>query len=339
MRPAPCRSTDGLEREAVARRRFSSTATLTGAETSMPARSPAVISTRRRIAVPLAAVLTIVGLASCGEPGAPPERLTTPPGVEVQADLSYWSQGAEVLELDACLPRNSEEATPAVLLLHGGGFTSGDRDSEGMRRLCEYIAQQGMAAFPVDYRLAPAHTYPAQIDDVGNAVAWLREPAQVERFGIDPARIGVVGSSAGAIIAQSTGTRGSGPTDTGQRVGAVVSLSGVSLMTPEAQELGEPSPRATDLVLGYLGCSSVAECPQAAEASPISALDPSDPPMLLVSGTDEIVPAEQAEAMAAALQDAGVPADLIIRETSNHGLALLDSDARRSMISFLETHL
>lgn len=305
----------------------------------MPARSPVAILRRPRAATVLAVVLAIVGLASCREPGAPPERLTTPPGVEVQADLIYWSQGGESLRLDACLPRGAEEPTAAVLLLHGGGFTSGNRNSGGMRRLCEQIAQRGMAAFPTDYRLAPEFTYPAQVDDVGNAVAWLREPEQLERFGIDPDRIGVVGSSAGAIIAQSLGTRGSGPSDTGGRVGAVVSLSGVSVMTPEAQDLGEPSPRATELVLGYLGCVSVADCPLAVEASPISAVDPSDAPMLLVNGTGEIVPHEQAEAMAAALQEAGVPADLVIRETPDHGLALLNADVRRSMISFLETHL
>lgn len=294
--------------------------------------------TRRRRATALLAVpAAVVALASCGEPSAPAQRLDPSAGVDVQEDLTYWSEGNVDLGLDACLPADAEEPTPAVLLVHGGGFTSGG--SESMRGLCEYLAQQDMAAFSIDYRLAPEHVFPAQVDDLGNAVQWLREPEQVERFGIDPARIGVIGSSAGAIIAQTLATRGSGPTDTADRVNAVVSFSGVSVMTPEAQNLGEPSPRATELVLGYLGCESVADCPQAAEASPISAVDPSDPPMLLVSGSDEIVPSEQAEAMAAVLQEADVPADLMIRETSNHGLALLDADVRRSMLSFLEKNL
>ncbi|MFN7133091.1 MAG: aminotransferase class V-fold PLP-dependent enzyme [Myxococcales bacterium] len=53
----------------------------------------------------------------------------------------------------------------------------------------------------IEYRLVPEARYPAQIDDVAAAVAWLREPAQVERFDLDPARIGVFGVSLGASVA------------------------------------------------------------------------------------------------------------------------------------------
>ncbi|OMQ16637.1 hypothetical protein A7K94_0201105 [Modestobacter sp. VKM Ac-2676] len=161
--------------------------------------------------------------------------------MRIEEGLTYWSDGEDELALDACLPAESQEPTRAVVLVHGGGFTEGDRDSEGLRTLCELTAELGEAAFSIDYRLAPEHTYPAQVDDLANAVRWLRDPDQVERFDIDPARIGVIGSSAGAIIAQSLATRGEGPLDTGARVAAVASLSGVSVMTPDGLELGRPS--------------------------------------------------------------------------------------------------
>ena len=279
-------------------------------------------------------------LPACGRSGEPTTRLEPDPvGVRVEEGLTYWSDGQVDLKLDACLPADAEQPTAAVLILPGGGFTEGGRDSTGLRSLCELTAKQGAAAFPVDYRLAPEYTYPAQVEDVANAVRWLREPAQVERFNIDPARIGAIGSSAGAVIAQTLGTQGQGPLDTGARLGAVASLSGVSVLTPAGLGLGQPSEEATELVLNYLGCPSPAECPQAVPASPVTAVDPTDPPMLLVNGTGELVPEEQAVAMAEALRTAGVPAELLIVDEPRHGISLLDNAVRRELFTFLQEYL
>lgn len=291
-----------------------------------------------RAAMGLTALL--VTLTACSSSSEPTARLDPgPDNVAVEEGLTYWSDDQSELKLDACLPTDAEGPLPAVLIVHGGGFTEGARDSTGLRTLCELTAEQGAAAFSIDYRLAPEFTYPAQVDDLANAVQWLREPAQVEQFGIDPARIGAIGSSAGAIIAQSLATRGEGPLDTGERLGAVASLSGVSVLSPEGLELGQPSEDAADLVLNYLGCTSVTDCPQSVPASPITGVDPSDPPMLLVNGTDELVPEEQAEALAAALADAGVPAELLIVDEPDHGITLLNSDVRRAVLTFLEEQL
>lgn len=292
---------------------------------------------------PLVALL----LASCASP--PPAqrfRPEPPAGAEADADadITYWSEGEDSLQLDACLPPRDADAAPgpalpAVVIVHGGGFTSGGRDEPGVRALCTEVASTGTAAFAISYRLAPQHTYPAQVDDLAHAVEWLRQGAQVERFGLDPARVGVIGSSAGAIIAQSLATRGEGPLDQGSRVRAVVSLSGVSVMGPEGLRLGKPTPAAADLVLTYLGCDAITDCPQAGDASPVSAVDPTDPPVLLVNGSDELVPSQQAEAMGEALRSAGVAEQVVIRPGDQHGLALLDPDVRRDVKTFLEEHL
>ncbi|MCZ2846572.1 alpha/beta hydrolase [Modestobacter sp. VKM Ac-2978] len=291
-------------------------------------------------AAALGVTALVLTLSACSSSSEPTARLDPgPDNVRVEEGLTYWSDDQSELKLDACLPTDADEPVAAVLLVHGGGFTEGTRDSSGLRTLCELTAEQGAAAFSVDYRLAPEFTYPAQVDDLANAVQWLREPAQVEAFGIDPARIGAIGSSAGAIIAQSLATRGEGPLDTGARLGAVASLSGVSVLSPEGLELGRPSEQAADLVLNYLGCTSVTDCPQSVPASPITGVDPSDPPMLLVNGTDELVPEEQPEALATALEDAGVPAELLIVDAPSHGITLLDSDVRRAVLGFLEEQL
>ncbi len=208
-----------------------------------------------------------------------------------------------------------------------------------MRTLCTAAAREGVAAFAISYRLAPEHRYPAQLEDLENAVEWLRQPEQVERFSIDPGRIGVIGSSAGAILAQQLATEGEGALDEGSRVAAVVSLSGVSEMGPEGLQLGRPSPEAADIVLGYLGCADLASCPEAADASPIGAVDPSDPPMLLVNGSDELVPVEQAEAMSEALEGAGVDHEVVTVPGSAHGLALLGPDVRSAIVAFVKENL
>ncbi len=300
----------------------------------------------------LVAAATVV-LAACASPapterfepsGAPSSDGASSEGSGSEGSLrglTYWSEGDETLKLDACPAQGvpADVGAPAVVIVHGGGFTSGDRSEPGVRALCDAVARSGAAAFAISYRLAPEHVYPDQLDDLARAVGWLRQPEQVQRFSLDPARVGVIGSSAGAILAQQLATRGDGPIDAGSRVAAVVSLSGVSQMGPRSARLGRPSPAAAGVVLGYLGCDDVASCPQGEEASPIAAVDPSDPPMLLVNGSDELVPAEQAETMAAALQRAGVDHEVVIVPGSRHGLALLDEAVRRDVVTFMKENL
>ncbi|WP_345712401.1 alpha/beta hydrolase, partial [Kineococcus glutinatus] len=270
----------------------------------------------------------------------PAQRLPADTGdVEVVEGITYWQDGADDLQLDACLPREPAADLPVLVVVHGGGFTSGDRSDSGSRGLCETAAGDGIAGFSVDYRLAPEHTYPDQVDDLSRAVEWLRQPAQVERFGIDPARIAVLGSSAGAVLALTVGTAGSGPTDTGARVKAVVSLSGVTDFRATQQSLAGASPEAVRLALDYLGCRSATDCDAAAEASPITRVDPTDPPMLLVNGTRELVPAQQADDMAAALEAQGVPHDEVLVDGDSHGTSLLDPDVRQRVRTFLKETL
>jgi len=112
-------------------------------------------------------------------------------------------------------------------------------------------------------------------------------------------------------------------------------------MTEEALTLGEPSAEAAALVLTYLGCeeATTAACPQAGDASPLLHVDPSDPPALLVTGSDELVPADQARAMADALANAGVGVDVIVEDGDAHGLALLTPATRERVVAFLVTEL
>lgn len=264
------------------------------------------------------------------------ERTSEP---SVQANLQYGLADGEKLLLDACLPPLSDHSTAAVVLIHGGGFDTGNKDSSGMSALCRDAAEHGMAAFNIDYRLAPAFTYPAQVNDLSAAIEWLREPEQAVRFGIDPARIGLFGSSAGAIMASSVGTAGKGSQSAGARVAAVVALSPAVELTERGFLLGDPSEEAVQLILQYLGCADVVDCPVAKDASPIYSVDSTDPPFFIAISEDEFVPVKQAEAMQRALESVNVPVTLEVRPGEKHAVQLLDSSMRADILAFLREHL
>ncbi|MFB9375709.1 alpha/beta hydrolase [Kineococcus gynurae] len=292
-------------------------------------------------AVPTVALLSALTLVSACSSAEPPQRLAPSDGftVDVVPGLTYAETDGQALSADVCLPREATGTRPALLVLHSGGFTSGSRDDDATRALCEWGAREGYVGVAIDYRLAPQHIYPAQVDDVQNAVTWLREPAQVGRFKLDPARIGALGSSAGAVLALTAGARGEGARDEGSRLAAVVSLSGVADLRSSALALGDPSPEAQQLVSTYLGCTDLQNCPAGEEASAITEVDPTDPAMMLVNGTDELVPAEQAEEMDKKLGEVGIAHQLILVPGDRHGVPLMTSDVRVDAAEFLKEHL
>ncbi len=294
--------------------------------TPRPSHGPRLSRLRRSLSPAIAAAL-LVGLVACA-PSAPTEASSTP--IVVEKGLEYPSADGSLLGVDSCRPGDETLTHPAVVLVHGGAFAEGDRTT--MTGVCRELAQRGFAAFAVDYRLVPA-TYPAQVDDVAASVRWLRDAAQRETFGLD-GTVSLLGSSAGAIISLSTAEAlGSA----GEPVASVVALSPAGSLTADAAELGDPRPELEQVVLGYLGCASIADCPVAVQASPVTAAA-ALPPTLIVHGTDELIPLAQAELLDAALTAADVEHDVVVVDGARHGLQLLDPDTEASVAEFLETH-
>ena len=91
-----------------------------------------------------------------------------------------------------------EEALPAVVYFHGGGWTCGDLDTHDS--VCRGIAAHGYCAVvAVDYRMGPEHKFPAAVEDALTSLQWMA--ANASSFGVDPARLVVAGESAGGNLA------------------------------------------------------------------------------------------------------------------------------------------
>ena len=270
---------------------------------------------------------------------------TAPVGLDVAEDLEYGTrEDGTLLTLDVCSPAPDAlvSARPAVVSIHGGSWARGDKANADWRNVCMWLASEGFVAASVNYRLVPDARFPAAIDDVALAVEWLRAPEQVERFGIDPTRIGAFGGSAGGNLASLLGTSGEGPLDEGMRVAAVAELSApVGLGAAELVADGA-SPWLRGIVGEYLGCepgAGIDACPQQADASPATRVDPSDPPFFIGHSEQEVVPVGQSQRFAATLGAAGVPVELAIVPGVEHSIGILDEALRARVAAFLHAYL
>ncbi len=118
-------------------------------------------------------------------------------GIRLERDVPYTAAGAAPHRLDVYHPpARYEGLRPVVFYVHGGGFRILSKDALWVMALA--YARRGYLVFSVDYRLAPAHPFPAAIEDVCDAYRWV--VANAERFGGDTRRLFVAGESAGANL-------------------------------------------------------------------------------------------------------------------------------------------
>jgi acetyl esterase/lipase len=232
---------------------------------------------------------------------------------------------------------------PVVLVIHGGGWVSGDRNvSTG---LAQQLAQRGLAAFNIDYRLAnaasPDTRWPAQIVDAQLAVRWLRSHATT--LGIDAARMAAEGDSAGGQMALLLGVlprivpgdQARLYPDQRPDVRAVADQFGpadIATLPPWVHGVypalfGTPTP-APDLL---------------AAMSPIAQVTPGSAPVLIVQGTaDVIVPPAQSERLTETLRSQGVPTEMI-QYAGGHGYEGLDGAGiyalQQRVVTWLATQL
>ena len=280
---------------------------------------------------------------ACGiGPLAPRDRATS---VE---RITFARAGGRPLRLDVVVP-SGPGPHPLVILVHGGAWRRGHRSY--MTGTMHAFAAQGYAAATVDYRLAdaPRNVFPGPVSDVRCAARTLR--ARAGDLGLDPRRFAAVGFSAGAHLGSMLATAAErDDLDDGTCLtegGSPAIQAAISFYGP--YDLRAPlrvGPGADGAIRNFLGVSRTDDPALATLASPITHVDASDPPMMLVHGLrDRVVEVDQTRRMRRALERAGVPVTAVELPNHRHGFGLFprhrgddDALACRSL-SFLRESL
>ncbi len=241
------------------------------------------------------------------------------------------------LYLPAAIPKGKR--VPAVVIVHGGGWSGGVKDASRERNIGTNLALNGYVAMSIDYVLAASKgtnvTWPQNLYDCKTAVRWLRKNA--ERLQIDPDKIGAIGGSAGghlvsmlALTEPKDGLDPKGPYgEFSCRIQCVVDLYGPINLT-ERQSISMFRKTNADAPELYR------------QASPHIYADKNDPPVLILHGTaDKTVDYRQSEFFAEELKKAGTSHELIIIPDAPHTFHLQPKqrDLRPVVMGFFDKHL
>jgi acetyl esterase/lipase len=236
-------------------------------------------------------------------------------GVTVHNGIAYANHDGVELLGDLYLPTDAK-AAPALVAVHGGGWVAGVR--AGFQYWGPYLAARGIAVFAISYRLATkTKTFPEAVQDVLAGVQFVRGKASA--FGIDPARIGLLGASAGAHLAALAALSGKkflcayphdpfAATDTS--VKALIGVYGVYDMYAMWRSLQVQDGRNSDnKVEKFIGAPPMVNRQTYFDASPVSYATYANNAIgvLLATGTEDdlVDPKIQTEPFQLALKQAG----------------------------------
>ena len=255
------------------------------------------------------------------------------PAREVR-NIEYWRAGGRALQMDAYIP-DGPGPFPAAVIVHGGGWVAGDR-RWNVEPLFQPLLEAAVACFSISYRFATEPSlFGVAIDDVAEAIRYVR--AHALEFKVDPARIALVGESAGGQLASMAALR-----KPGSSVKAVVALYSPADLEQLAQS-ARAFPAPFRLAMQGMPWAGLFRT-RLQELSPLRHVRSGMPPFLLIHGTaDTLVPFEQSENMCRAVRTAGAVCDLIAVKGGGHGLRWWESAGLTSyknlMTGWLRTRL
>lgn len=214
-------------------------------------------------------------------------------------------------------PRQQADA-PALIYLHGGGFTLFSIDTHD-RLMREYAAAGDFAVIGVDYPLAPEVKYPVALDQIVELIDWIG--ANGAQIGVDPARLAIGGDSAGGNLSVAACLRLRDRGDTGRVRAMLLNYGGFAADVSDAAEVAFGGPQsvlnrdeAVYYWTNYLGDTPTGTQPY---AEPLFADPAGLPPAFLVIAEQDII-AEHSTAMAARMADAGVAVKSKIYRGATH---------------------
>lgn len=251
---------------------------------------------------------------------------------EIQNNIVYSTVGDRELLLDAYLPEKKEAISPAILVVHGGAWRMGNRKQ--LRGYAETLARAGFVCFAIDYRLAPAHKFPAQIEDCRAAVKWIRTNAA--RYKADPQKLGAIGYSAGGHLVSLLGTTGEAPNKKNGNVDTRLQVVVAGGAPTDFRWFPDKGKWCEFLMGGTL--DTVPEKFFAASSTAFA--DKDDPPTFFFNGTeDRLVPLPWSQSCYGALKAAGVKTEFHKIEGAGHLQAARDREALEKAYEFLKAEL
>ena len=253
----------------------------------------------------------------------------------LHSNIEYGQAGGEKLLLDANVPPGAT-GFPVVIVVHGGGWSSGDKSNEVAPVLAPLTAAN-FTWFSIDYRLAPKNHWPACYEDVQTAIRWVK--AHAADYKGDPNRIALIGYSAGGQLACLAAVRAGEDT----RVQAVVGVAPPTDIPADIQRRGGLLSKSLLALLGRPAVVDAGTLKIMQEMSAIDYIEPGLPPFLLMHGTeDKSVLYSQSVNFQAKLKDNKVPCELVTVQGAPHRLSdweKFDASYKTRMIAWLEQTL
>jgi len=203
-------------------------------------------------------------------------------------NIAYGDAGKRHL-LDVYRPRVRPERCPTLLQIHGGGWTIGQKDQQGLP-LMNHLAARGWVCVAPNYRLSPKATFPDHLVDVKRALAWVRTHGA--EYGADPDFVVVTGGSAGGHLVALTALSANDPEfqpgfeDVDTSVAACVPFYGIYDFLDRHGVRGTQS-MAPFLERFVMKCAPERERERWEKASPISQVRQDAPPFFVIHGTHD----------------------------------------------------
>jgi acetyl esterase/lipase len=234
----------------------------------------------------------------------------------VVRDVPFVSRDGVRLTVDIYKPSAGNGPFPILVQVYGGAWQRGTPADNGW--FARYFASRGYVVVAPDYRHAPQWKWPAQLDDIRDALHWTR--AHASEFGGDASRMIVMGRSSGAQLAVVAAYQDASPSIKG-----VISYYGPVDLAEGWRHPPEPDPlHVRDLLEAYLGGTPAQVPERYREASPVTYATQKLPPTLLIYGRrDHIVEARFGEQLNRALTRAGSKSVLLELPWSEHAFDFL----------------
>lgn len=243
----------------------------------------------------------------------------SPEGIVHEKDIVYRRIGERQLQVDVFHSQQQKAITPAILLIHGGGWRTGDKTL--MFPLAEQLAAKGYVVVVPEYRRSIEAMYPAAVYDLKTAIRWMR--AKSKDYQIDTTKLAVMGCSAGGQLSALLGTtgdlkkmEGDGPYQQhSSAVQAIVDVDGVlAFIHPESEE--------GLMASQWLGGSYDDPTPNWAEASALTHAGKNTPPIMFIGSANPRFLSGRAD-MIEILDKHGIYSETTIVEGAPHSFWLL----------------